>query len=405
MKKLFAIVIAMLLAVTAVPALAAGMLDEGIITVEEQGTFFIEDVDFEDPVNPGSTLSVEVVLRNTETLYRVEDVELKAWLTDAASGERVTDKALVAGFPVNKDSDTTKTVKITIPSDLAEGSYNVQIEASGRWDGTGPNDGRKVTTSATQVIEVEQLDDSLFVSELRFTKDTYKSGETVDAAVTVMNNGKEDLDRVQVTISVPQLDIVKTLTLFGTLFAGAEQTVYFTFQLPEDASGIFNVKATASNTLATSTVSKVLVVSDAAATIDTSKMSNAQISKELVVGKEEIISMQVSNKGTVTKQYSVSASAESGLNVMVEPKSFSLAPGASRTVLVHVTALETGTSSAAVNVVEGNTAVAELTINTETTQGFTQNTGLFLLAVLAIVGIVLYMQYKNPQAEKKTLYY
>ena len=394
MRKLFAILVAALLAVTAVPALAFAA------DPAEASSFVISDVDYDDPVSPGNTVEVTVTLANMDLTQDIESVEVKVWLMDYF-GARVTNKVMISGFQIQQDSDTDKVLKIALPSDLEEGEYTLRVEASGRWEKSG----QKETIIADNLIEAEQLDDSLFVSELRFTKESYKSSDTVDAAVTVMNNGKEDLESVQVTIAVPELDIVKSLTLFGTLFSGAEQTVYLTFQLPEDASGIFTMKATAANGLATSTASKVLVVADAQETIDTSKVSNAQLSKELVVGKDEIISMQVANKGTVTKSYSVSTDSDNGLEVMVEPQSFSLAPGQSRNVLVHLTATETGTSNAEVTVVEGNTAVSAVSIDTTATQGFTQNTGLFMLAVLIIAGIVLYMQYRNPEAEKKTLYY
>ena len=390
-KKLFTVFAALLLAVMAVPFANA-----------ESGAFRIDDVDFDDPVIPGESVAIVVTLANDDLKLDVEQIEVKAWAVDQF-GERITDKAVISGFQVQQNDDTEKTVNLRFPAETEEGEYTLVLTADGRWENTG----EFVSLRFEDTIEVEQADDSLLTSEIRLTKETYKSGDTVDVAVTVMNNGVEDQSSVTVAVAVPELDILKSITLFGTLFAGSEQTVYFTFQLPDDANGIYNLKATASNAAAKSTASVNLVV-ESAAKASSSNTAVTEMSREMTVGKSEDFQIKVANKGSEVKSYLVTVSGD--LEGSASPASFRLNPGETKTVDVELTAKSAGEQSAVVQVQQGSSVVSEVRVSANVAQGLTQSAGAFIVLVLLIAGVVLYMQHKNPNAnasgdKKKTLYY
>jgi hypothetical protein len=387
MKKQFALLASLLLLFPMVGVMA------------ESGNFVIEDVDYDDPIAPGASFALVATLSNMDSRLDVEDVEVKAWLVDQF-GDRVTEKAVINGFQVQQDSDNEKTMYLRLPATAEEGEYSLVVEATGRWEKTG----ELASAKFESLIDVEQQDDSLLVKEIRFTKSAYKAGDTVDVAVTVMNNGNEDQNAVTVSIAVPGLDIYKSATLFGTLFASAEKTLYFTFDLPEDSAGINTVKAAVSNGLTSSSATANLVVDEAQKV--SADVSESLLDKEMTVGQSASVDLKVTNRGAEPRSYLVTVDSE-GMSASVGTSSFRLAPGESKVVSVELTAESAGQHTAVISVEENSVVINNVTVNANVTQGLSQNAALFILLVLVIAGIVLYMQYNNPSADdkKKTLYY
>ena len=367
---------------------------------EDTGKFVISDVDYNDPVAPGDAVEVTVTLANSDAKYDVEDLEVTAWIQDQF-GDKVSDKAIVSGLQVQQGSDRDLTLNLEVPADAEAGDYTLIVKADGRWENIKS---RVSAESVDNIIEVEQFDDAFYVSDITLSKTQYKAGDTVDVAVTVMNNGQEDQDAVAVAIAVPEFNILKSLKMFGTMYAGTEQTVYFTFALPKDATGIYTLKATASNDLAKDT-SNVNIVIEAAPKIDAAKTVVTTVSKELRVGEKTDLQLSVANKGTETKAYIVSVYAE-GINGVVDPASFSLAPGQAKTVDVELTALKAGTQAADITVTENGAVVSKVIVTSEVAQGMTDVAALFLALAVILALVVVYTQYKGGNGRtEKALYY
>jgi hypothetical protein len=393
--KLFT-VLAILLLVAPIAAFAA--------EDSKASEFTIDHIDYEDNVAPGTSIPVEMTLANSDPTLNIENIEVKAWLENKF-GERVSDKAVASGLIVQQNSDRDLKLTLEVPADVAAGDYTIVIQASGRFESPFSVAGEKVTVEARKTLEVEGMDDSVYVADVRLSKTQYKAGDTVDVAVTVMNNGKDDLANVAIAIAVPEFDVLKSAKLFGDLYSGTEQTVYFTFNLPKDASGIYTLKATASNDLAKNTANINLVV-EVPAKVDTAKTPTSTITKDLKFGQTGVLQLNIANKGTETKTYAVAVVSDN-IKATVTPATFSLAPAQSRTVSVEMTPEVTGAQTATITVTENGNAISQMTVNADVTQGLSGLAGLFV--GLAIIGaaIVAFMQYnKNGNGKTaKTLYY
>ncbi|MEM2874258.1 MAG: hypothetical protein QW063_02335 [Candidatus Nanoarchaeia archaeon] len=388
MTKLFAL-LATLLLIAPLGAFTATATD---------GKFTITDVDYEDPVAPGTSVAVTVTLENTDAKYDVEDIVVKVWIENQFN-ERITEKALVSGLQVQQNDERDLTLTVQVPEDAEEGDYTLVVTANGRWEKTG----EQVSARYEDAIEIERNDDALFISKIELFKEKYKAAEAVDVAVTVYNNGNEDQNDVIVAISVPELGIQKSIKLFGTFFAGTEQTVYFTFKLPENIdAGIYTIKATVSNALAKYSTSINLFV-ESAAKIDTNKISTSTISKELKVNEDLELQLKVANGATESKDYFVSVKSTDGLVCEVTPNSFTLKPGESKLVNVLLVAKAAGEQTAKITINENGNVISVAEVEVNVKEALSGIAALFLFLVLILVGVVIYLQYKGKQ--QKMLYY
>ena len=383
--KLFAVLVTLLL-VAPFAGLALGL----------DGEFSISDVEYNDPVAPGSSVDVTIELSNTDGDLDVVEVEVKAWIEDSF-GDRISNKA-AADIGKVRDSNEKREVTLTLnmPEDAEEDEYKLMVKATGFWQDIGD----KADAEFVGLIDVEQVDDSLFVKEIRLTKNIYKAADTVDVAVTVVNTGVDDQDDVSVAVAVPDFGISKAITLFGTFFSGTEQTIYFTFELPEDVEGIHTLRASASNSLASSTLSKNLII-EMPPTVDADdSISSTSVTKNLQVGKTTEIPVKVSNNGAEVKDYSVVVDSE--LDTVVSPTEFSLSPGQSQVVTVKVFADKAGEYDVNIVVLEGDEAVSAVKVNANVTEGMSEAAGLFLVLILLLAGVAVWLQYKKSD---KALYF
>lgn len=371
---------------------------------ETQKYIAITDVNYDDPVAPGTTLNVEIELTNSHQIQDFEDVNVKAWLINSF-GDRITDKVVAGTMQIQQDSEKTITLKINVPEDLEPGEYTLKVEADGIWEkGT-----QRETVTAENTVEVEQNDDALFVKTVKTAETDYKAGDTVDVAVTVVNNGVDDQDNVVVSIAVPEFDIQKSLKIFGTLFAGNSQTMYFTFDMPEDADGgIYTMTATAGNAIAKSSTSDNLIVKDTIEAGSANVKSSDVNLGDITVGKTKEMQITVSNKDSATKSYAITASGNDWAEITATPSKFDLRPGQTQTVTIGITAEETGKNTAEIYVFENGAAISSIDIEANAGTSMTiigaAIVGLIIILALAVV----YFQYYrngNGSSKAKHIYY
>ncbi len=388
-----------LFAVFVIALFALGAFGAAYAASDETQYFAITDVDYDDPIAPGATLAVEIELTNSHQTQDFEDVNIKAWLVDGF-GDRVTDKAIAGPMQIQQDSEKTLTLNLAVPSDVEPGDYKLIIEAEGIWEkGT-----HRETVRAENTVEIEQNDDAFFVQSIRTDKENYYASDNVDAAVTVMNNGVEDQENVVVSIAIPELGVEKSLKIFGTLFAGNSQTMYFTFDLPEDADGgIYTLTATAGNALAKASSSVNLVVKEPIEISSDVKVTGESVDLgEIEVGETEEIQVAVSNKDSVSKSFEIKTDGNDWATITATPTKFDLRPGQTQTVKVSIDAEETGEHTATIYIFENGKAISSVEIDANArTQLTTIGAVIVALAFILAAAIVYTQFYRNGNSGSK----
>ena len=190
-------------------------------TVDELEATLVADNDYEDEVSPGDTLVLELELENGNNVYN--DVSLEAYLRDS-NGLRVSEVQETSDFNLVAEEEETVTMQFEIEEDLEEGTYEIYV--------VGTSD-EGTLFEETYSVSVEREENSLVVTDLRVSNGA-TAGETVDVAVTILNNGQTDEDNVLVSLSVAGATVTSD---YFTVEEDEELVRYFTMTLPTGASG------------------------------------------------------------------------------------------------------------------------------------------------------------------------
>ena len=190
-------------------------------TVDELEATLVADNDYEDEVSPGDTLVLELELENGNNVYN--DVSLEAYLRDS-NGLRVSEVQETSDFNLVAEEEETVTMQFEIEEDLEEGTYEIYV--------VGTSD-EGTLFEETYSVSVEREENSLVVTDLRVSNGA-TAGETVDVAVTILNNGQTDEDNVLVSLSVAGETVTSD---YFTVEEDEELVRYFTMTLPTGASG------------------------------------------------------------------------------------------------------------------------------------------------------------------------
>ena len=190
-------------------------------TVDELEATLVADNDYEDEVSPGDTLVLELELENGNNVYN--DVSLEAYLRDS-NGLRVSEVQETSDFNLVAEEEETVTMQFEVEEDLEEGTYEIYV--------VGTSD-EGTLFEETYSVAVEREENSLVVTDLRVSNGA-TAGETVDVAVTILNNGQTDEDNVLVSLSVAGETVTSD---YFTVEEDEELVRYFTMTLPTGASG------------------------------------------------------------------------------------------------------------------------------------------------------------------------
>ena len=190
-------------------------------TVDELEATLVADNDYEDEVSPGDTLVLELELENGNNVYN--DVSLEAYLRDS-NGLRVSEVQETSDFNLVAEEEETVTMQFEVEEDLEEGTYEIYV--------VGTSD-EGTLFEETYSVAVEREENSLVVTDLRVSNGA-TAGETVDVAVTILNNGQTDEDNVLVSLSVAGATVTSD---YFTVEEDEELVRYFTMTLPTGASG------------------------------------------------------------------------------------------------------------------------------------------------------------------------
>ena len=224
------------------------------------------DGELEDEYNPGDTVTIELELENEECDGSTwTDVEFEAWLED--SNGRISSVENTAEFNLGDEEEDTLRFSFNLEDDAdADETYQVVVRA------TADEADEYLWMSADNEFsfDVERDEHSILITSVQYDESA-QAGETVDVAVTMLNNGEGDEDNVQVSLSVASA--AQTSSYF-TIEEDEEVVRYFTLTVPNGASGEELLVVRAANADASDSYSGSISVGAAA---DSSSLTEEQI--------------------------------------------------------------------------------------------------------------------------------
>lgn len=375
---------------------ATSVIDFG--TIEVDGIIANSDT---VAVTGGETVSVQVEYTftddgNNDTISESEGpVVLTAWIQGAKSETRIEK---TYNYDLVEGSNYVARFSIFIPADLDNDDVTrdvldlvIEIETE--------DDREDISVKLQAQRESNKLD--ILLVEI---DGSVKAGATVPVTVVVSNLGSREADDVFVTLSVPELGIVKT-AFFADLFPlddfedddgdkdredTRERRIFLT--IPSNAqAGVYQLEVTAESDDAKTTVIRPLVISETA--VEGKVLANPT-SKTFSLGESITYELVLVNTGREIAIYNIVPDASDALSISLSDTLVTVPAGSSKTVQVTVKATREGTFNFAVTAISENfseTAVYSATVE-GTTSSFgdgSSNNVVVLTVVLAIIFVVL----------------
>ena len=351
-KKVLSIAVLLVLAMAMIPAALA-----------DSGKLKITDVDFDD-IAPGETIQLEIDLENTHSDKRIEDITIKATLEDI-DGDEVTHTArrAIEYLSSGKELDNIN-LKLPTGSDLREGNYWIRVSAEGEYEDTNI----EVSDERSYEIEIERYSYSLSVIDVRC--------DSEDIAVTLLNNGEEDLNDITLEVAIPELDYRERVNLLNPLYFGTEHTSYLSLDIPEADEGIYTIEVSAWNDEAEAEYEEDFVIEETREIIADGKKIKLSIDdwmpavndvqdQSIKAGKPSVFSIAVQNNQARTKTYEFSLSSINWAeSVRMDPEEVTLASGESAYINIHlIPNTEAGERSFVLSVLEDNEVISSARVD------------------------------------------
>ncbi len=355
--------------------------------------WILEDIEFDDETYPEGTVELEVTLETIEDGEVYEDVTIEAWIEDA-NGDRLTSKDKTGEFNLGKltdDDKRTRTLTLNIPENADEGEYYVVVRVEGE------SDGRKglLALSTDNEITIERNDHSVKIIYFDYDS-TVEAGETVDFAIGLLNNGRED-ETVKTRINIIGLDASQTS---GDIEIQIDEyaPAYFSIAIPEDADADdYTVKVNVYNDEIDSTQVYTLTVTGAAYVPVGGLVVGVDATSKQIPAEGGVYLITLTNNEANTRTFTMEVTgASTWADYSVNPATVTVATGTSGLVSVFISPKEgvSGVQTFTVNIKEGATIADSvgLTAQISEAKGITDviTTSLqWLVAILIIVAVVL----------------
>ena len=222
-----------------------------------------DDGELEDEYNPGDTVTLELELENDQCENAWTDVMFEAWIRNDEG--RISSIEDTAEFNLGEDEEETVSFNFDLDEDLSEGDYTVYARATA-------DEADDLLWEESYSFEVERDEHNILITDVQYDANA-QAGETVDVAVTILNNGQGDEDNVRIGLSVAGAS--QTSSYF-TIEEDEEVVRYFTLTLPSGANGEELLVVRAANADASDSYSGSINVGAVAAT-DSASLTEAQI--------------------------------------------------------------------------------------------------------------------------------
>jgi uncharacterized membrane protein len=163
------------------------------VTVEDGDTSSLDDGDdFE--AKPGDKVTLEVEIKNTDSEYRIEDIDVDISGDDLDVDETESVSRLKDGA-----KDTIE-ISFTIDSDIDEDTYTIDITAQG----TDENEASQ-EDSWTIDADVQRNSHDLSIRDVQITPSTLGCEKTGRIDFTIRNIGSSDEDDVMIEVSSDEI--------------------------------------------------------------------------------------------------------------------------------------------------------------------------------------------------------
>lgn len=324
----------------------------------------------------GDTVPVRITFT---ALNDASNVRVKVWM----DGYRSDISASTTRFDLVSGSVYTKLLSLNLPSDLDTTTQTFTLHVSVANE-NGYN-------SANYIVKMQRDSYSMNVLSVDFPTQV-AAGDNVPVSVVVTNNGMHTLDNGYVTVSIPTLGLSSKVYLGDTspvdncsdncdMTDSVQKTVYV--KIPESTTtGVYQVQVNAYNADATTTVSKMISVSESAATNVLAAVKN----QDIRAGETKNYDVIVVNSGNTVKVFNVQTVSGSALSVSA-PSFVTVGPQSSATIPVAVTAsnkADVGSYTFTVTV-DGKQTV----LGANVVQGSASSSVLVLTVVLAVIFLIL----------------
>jgi len=307
-------------------------------------------------------------------------------------GNKIDSEVISAYFDVEAENRYQKTLTLKVPfelkDDLSDDLYlNIEIDGA-----------EHKTVLESIPVNVQRPSFNPEIKSVTFDS-TVDAGETFPVDVVIKNMGYNDLDDLYVTVSIPELGIVKGPTYFDDLYAleecsgdcDKEDTVSgrLYLEVPYEVSeGSYMVEVEVTNDDVIMKESRTIFVENNF----NENVIVSSYSKSAMVGEEVEFSMLLVNPTNQLKVYRIVTESSGSLSAGATEAVVAVPAGSSETVRILASADEAGAYTFTANVFEGeqlsNSVAFSLTAE-EAESSFAADPIVILTIVLAIVFLVL----------------
>ncbi|MAE49541.1 hypothetical protein CMI48_01800 [Candidatus Pacearchaeota archaeon] len=192
-------------------------------------------------------IEVEVKVDNDGN-DKVKDVRVELGLFDTSGTNDIndldfdnSDKEEIDLGDISDDKDDTATFIFDVPADFDDGSYKLAVKTFSDQEGESvicTDSSTDLNKDFFEEITVSREDDEgkfIAFNKIRFEPSESTCGDTVSMTLDVVNIGDEDQDQVKVSVVNKELDIDLFREIKTDLDQGDEDTISFSFQVPQDA--------------------------------------------------------------------------------------------------------------------------------------------------------------------------
>jgi len=334
------------------------------------GDLVIDDIEFnvlsgfgdEDDLFFYPLDEVEVTFNVENTgLYDISNIEITACLYDTKKSKCIMDEEDMditndnLDLDSGDDDDATLTFEID-PDQLTEGdtNYILYIGATGEIDDNSASDaldGSETCAPGSEDIEIRTKDTFAIIGNVFYDENVY-CGETLEISADVFNVGDADLDSDEVYFEIynKELGIDQEITFDSGIDAMSKESVLFSAKLPSNMTEkAYNIRLSIldedhevmQNEEEDESQKTITITAGKCTATDTS--SSVSIAAELsedtpkaVVGEQFVVESTIKNTGSSSATYTVSVSGNEAWSEVssIEPSTFTLASGESKTVSI-----------------------------------------------------------------------
>ena len=407
-------VLALILLVLAAAVSAIDESDIEIVKVE------VNDVDLDEDnfnIERNDEYEVRVVFRSDVT---TDNVQVEAELFGHDYDDDLSDVTDV--FDIKNDTKYSKRLYINLPQRMDKDIYGLRVRFEDREDGF----------TETYNFDIDSKNHEMTIKDVVFSPESkVKAGRALLATVRVKNTGDREEESVKIKVSVPELELSASDYIDSVDEDEATTSEELYMRIPSCASAgtydaVVEVTYHDSDKQVTET-EQIVVVEGDTCEIDSADDAEATAGKTIItVGPENqdvvageggvIYPLTLSNTGSATKTYTISANIGDWADVKVSPSNVVvLEGGESKAVYVFVSAKEdvaAGEQIFGLAVKSGDETLKEITLKANVVEE-EEDTGslkkglevglVVLVVLLVILGLIIgFNRLKGDEEDDET---